>query len=515
MTQQIDDFIVIGSGFGGAIPASHLTDAGFKVTVLERGPWRDTVPVRSMGIPNRASYPQGWKFYSHILRTLHAPFLPKNGLTVNKRGMYEFFVNKGIYNVCTAAVGGGSHAYSGLHQRATVENYWDGHSDSVSSQSMEKHYQAVMARFGSRQRTAEDKVPNTTTERFSDSDTFSDDNGYDAPAFGLLLPEEPGRPKKIVNEDGIERYESAYDDDSFLGSERGVKSTLDFVYLAPAMKKGLVVRDMCEVTGIQRLGEGEGSLYRVDAVDHHAMGSQSFYARKVILAAGAMNTLKLLFHSRDVTGGLIGMPALGKGVGANGDYGGYWSLNDQSTDFTQGLTIHGPVGIKGVEKTYLVLGGITGLQHIPLPGRLKNRLRRDAFLGGMGADAADGTASYPNGRLRIEYNAANSQIFKDIKRAMQLAQEASGKTVHCMETPFTVHTCGGARLGSTIENGVVDGNGEVFDNPGLYVTDAAALPGAPGGPPSMSIAAWAAHVAERIIERHPRVANPKRSKNAA
>ena len=66
---------------------------------------------------------------------------------------------------------------------------------------------------------------------------------------------------------------------------------------------------------------------------------------------------------------------------------------------------------------------------------------------------------------------------------------------------FTVHTCGGASLGSSIESGVVNAQGEVFDNPGLYVTDGAALPGAPGGPPSMPIAAWASHVAEGIIER--------------
>ncbi|MFD1151809.1 GMC family oxidoreductase N-terminal domain-containing protein [Saccharothrix hoggarensis] len=33
------DVVVIGSGFGGAIPAYHLAAGGAKVTVLERGPW--------------------------------------------------------------------------------------------------------------------------------------------------------------------------------------------------------------------------------------------------------------------------------------------------------------------------------------------------------------------------------------------------------------------------------------------------------------------------------------------
>ena len=34
--------IVIGSGFGGAVAASTLTEAGESVLLLERGPWRDT-----------------------------------------------------------------------------------------------------------------------------------------------------------------------------------------------------------------------------------------------------------------------------------------------------------------------------------------------------------------------------------------------------------------------------------------------------------------------------------------
>src|SRR5262249_45024067 len=38
MSPQTTDVLVIGSGFGGAIPAYHLAAAGARVTVLERGP---------------------------------------------------------------------------------------------------------------------------------------------------------------------------------------------------------------------------------------------------------------------------------------------------------------------------------------------------------------------------------------------------------------------------------------------------------------------------------------------
>ena len=43
--------IVIGSGFGGAVAASTLVDAGEQVLLLERGPWRDSEAVRGSQLP--------------------------------------------------------------------------------------------------------------------------------------------------------------------------------------------------------------------------------------------------------------------------------------------------------------------------------------------------------------------------------------------------------------------------------------------------------------------------------
>jgi cholesterol oxidase len=69
-----------------------------------------------------------------------------------------------------------------------------------------------------------------------------------------------------------------------------------------------------------------------------------------------------------------------------------------------------------------------------------------------------------------------------------------------MRKPLTPHMSGGARLGANAEHGVVDHRGEIHGNPGLYVADAAALPAAPGGPPSVAIASWAHHVADGIAQ---------------
>jgi choline dehydrogenase-like flavoprotein len=42
------DVVIVGSGFGGSISASRSARAGPKVLVFERGPWRDSLPVRAM-----------------------------------------------------------------------------------------------------------------------------------------------------------------------------------------------------------------------------------------------------------------------------------------------------------------------------------------------------------------------------------------------------------------------------------------------------------------------------------
>jgi cholesterol oxidase len=112
------------------------------VLVLERGPWRDSLPVRSLGIADRSPFPYGARFATHVLRSITVggsgttrsvqggrlrrlrargvrvvrdlTGTVRRGVVVNKRGMYEVFSYPGIDVVCVSWVGGGSHGWLGL-----------------------------------------------------------------------------------------------------------------------------------------------------------------------------------------------------------------------------------------------------------------------------------------------------------------------------------------------------------------------------------------------------------------
>lgn len=501
------DVIVIGSGFGGAISGSRIAEAGISVKLLERGPWRDSVPVRSMKIGKRSPFPTGRHYLSKLVRTLRNNKLPGGRVTLNKQGFFEMHVGKGLNVLCSSNVGGGSHAYSGLNMRPPEPGYWDGIADGLSAAVMDSHYDNVLGRMNS---SVPDNahMPMSVRDRFADSDAIAADEDVGNLGMGFLFSKEPGNPQEVTNEDGVTRREATPGEDGNLGSPGGGKTSLDFAYLARAIKQGLEVLDLREVLAIRPAPKGAPGRYRVNVENHNSGDFESHYANNVIVAAGTLNTLHLLLRSRDGKNGLGGMTRLGQQFGSNGDFMAYWNLNDTSRDISKSMPAHGLVRLKNEEDKptnrpwpIIVEGAMPSPDNLPLPGFFKKKFRHGAFIAGMGPDAQDGTVSLDKGKLKIDYNPDNSEIFSEIGDSMDLISEKTGKKIYYLSRPTTVHPTGGACIGPDDGHGVVNGDGEVFGHPGLYVADAAALPKPVGGPPSITIGAWADHVAERFIAK--------------
>ncbi|WP_336995860.1 GMC family oxidoreductase [Leclercia sp. UBA7405] len=498
MTKQVE-VLIIGSGFGGAMAARRLAAAGRDVLMLERGPWRDTVPNRSIGLKNLVPLPQGSKAFTHGLRTVGSHLFKKT-LTLNKKGFIEAYAGKGINIICSSGVGGGSHVYAGFLDRPLAANYWDNHHPEISQQSMEPYYDEIIKAFNARPLTAADKAPNRIEE--------ANYNGLltplGDPAIAMLVPQKPGFPVKVKDHNGVERWECDMKNNSFLGSPSGAKTTLDFSFIWPAVKEGLVVQEMCEALSIHKIESQPGSTMRYEVrYRNHVSGKiENVQAEHLILAAGALNTLRLLMRSRDIEGGLTGMPRLGQKFSGNGDFFGVWKENS-ATDMSKGMPIASPFRLKDStnERVLVLRASIQGLDDVPVPLFLKRWLRKQSVIIAFGGDDSNGSAIISGGKFKISYSKKENSIYADIDDELTNIKACTKTKIYAPRNPVTVHPMGGACLGTSNADGVVGAEGEVFDHPGLYVADSSALPASPGGAPSLTIAAWSANVADRLIKK--------------
>lgn len=494
---QSTDVIVIGSGFGGSVTAARLVEAGLSVILLERGPWRDTLPVQEAGIESRKPLPRTGGMLS-VLRSLNLPFGPKRGVTLSKSGYLEIWAGEGIKAVCTSNVGGGSHIWAAVLEQP-AEGFWNNRAQGISDAILTPHYEQVFAELMGVQPPIPAEVPNHTDHAWSDASYFSRLGPGEQPPMGVLYPKAGAAPIKVQNRQGVVRRQMDFQTDhGMFGCPEGSKSTVDALYLLPSLQKGLVVKDMHEVSGIVRSGE-QG--YNITARDHRLKQNRQFSAHRIVLAAGTMNTNKLLLNAGT---GLEGMPALGKGFGANGDLLGTWPMAATlGRDATLGTPVQGRVKISGHENTGYIL--LAAGETPPVPGFLRKGARKKAStsyqLVAMSQDAADGEISLEKGRVKLSFQMKNSPSYDSMMTAFEALSKQSGTEVSFdRKAVFTAHPMGGCRVADTADEGVVNGVGEVHGNPDLFICDASIFPQPVGVPPSATIAAWASHVAQQIIQ---------------
>ena len=98
--------------------------------------------------------------------------------------------------------------------------------------------------------------------------------------------------------------------------------------------------------------------------------------------------------------------------------------------------------------------------------------------------------------MSFSFSMSGSPSYAATIRAFETLGELSGRPVRFdAGSVMTAHPMGGCRISDDATQGVVDGTGQVHGYPGLYIADASVFPQPVGVPPSLSIAAWASHVA--------------------
>jgi cholesterol oxidase len=470
------DLVVIGSGFGGAVCAMRAAEAGMRVCVLERGA-RLTTEMREAMAEGRR------------------PILHERGGV----GFVEMARVRGLMAVTGSAVGGGSQVYTAATIPAADEVFAEGWPGEITSASMKPYYERVQKII------APTTIP-TTLARTAALESTGRSMGASVTRLPLAMewPEDAAALSATPEPLPVREEAMAW----LAGGAATKKRTLDKTYLARAEAAGAEIRELHEVTGIAPRGDGYAVRFQrfVDGcIDKGTLSTQ-----RVVLAAGAIGTVRMLFECRDVLGTLPHVSgALGERFFTNGDFGAAIVGLREEIARDSGPPTTAWIDCWKEDRLYLMELGLLP----PMPRFVAGALGMWAgaatksiwAFGVMGFDERPGRLVMDR-RCDLELESAprDGERFhaRTIARLRELAEAVGGKLMaipDAVASPgqVTVHPLGGAAMADDPQRGVVDANGEVFGHPGLFVADGSLLPTPIGRAPSMTIAALAEKISDR------------------
>ncbi|XXT25001.1 GMC family oxidoreductase [Sorangium sp. So ce429] len=526
--------IVIGTGFGGAVSACRLAQAGFAVTVLERGRRYDQkVPEFPQGPPDQWL----WK---------------KTG------GMYDVRPIDQMRVVQSAAYGGGSLIYANVHLRAPAEVFARGWPEGYSREALDPYYDLVAYMLDIQPITrSPGGLPPKTRQMFEALSRLGRGGQVFYPPLALNFSDDPTlRPNKF----GVLQGGCARCGECTLGCVHRARNTLDMNYLALAERAGAVMRTQCEVELIEPLSGAEGRRYRVTYRDRGRGGQTlSEEAEHVFVCGGSLNSTELLLRCREAGVMRELSERLGAGYSGNGDLlalgfdvaapfepengppitagvvyarpggrdagwflieeGGFprqlWPILRLARPHTHWRSrlfaaLYRPRTATAEPPTAGVLDEIVerASKQEPPPAT-PEEMRHTAVFLVMGRDLANGRIELVKGRkLSVRWDVASNLLLYSVaeRLAQDIVTQLGGKYAvspfwRFAHLPITVHSLGGCRMGDSAGEGVTSGLGEVFNYPNLFVLDGSILPAATGVNPAHTIAAVAERNIEQIIRR--------------
>ncbi|MBO4209085.1 FAD-dependent oxidoreductase [Micromonospora echinofusca] len=517
------DVVVIGSGFGGSVTALRLAEKGYTVGVLEAGRRfaDDEFPETS------------WR----TRRFLWAPKLGCYGIQrITLLRAADRRTGGGVLVLSGAGVGGGSLVYANTLYEPLPEFYDDPQWRDITDWRAElaPHYDQAKRMLGVTTypvRTSADRVMHAVAERMGVADTFH------ATPVGVYI----GRPGERAADPyfggvGPERTGCTHCGACMTGCRRGAKNTLVKNYLWLAERLGAQVHPLTTVTAVHPAADGDG--YEIETVRTGAWlckRRQRIRAGQVILAAGALGTQRLL-HSMRASGALPGLsPRLGELTRTNSEAILGASVprrqaRSRGLDFTEGVAITSsfhpdrqthvePVrygrgsNVMGLLQSVLVDGGPRRVRRwlgiiASRPGTFLRLLSvrgwSERTVIALVMQSADNslTTSYRRGLFgrRLAGSPGHgvpnpTWIPAGNEAARLLAEEIGGEPGGALTEPFdvpvTAHILGGAVIGASPAEGVIDPYHRVFGYPGLHVVDGAAVSANLGVNPSLTITAQA------------------------
>ncbi|MFF2553258.1 GMC oxidoreductase [Nocardia sp. NPDC058058] len=479
------DAIVIGSGFGAAVTALRLAEAGVSNTVLERG-------SRWPNDPNREIFtgddlPDGRGFWH---RTSFTGVTKVPMTFADFGGVLDVTEFGGIDVWRGAAVGGGSIVFTGA-MVAPPKHLFDTVFGGIAD------YDELDRVYYPRVRDMLRLSPMPAD--IYNSAPFTHSRVWDRQVRAAGYQPVPN--DSIFNWDvlraelaGASRA-SATASRSNLGNSNGAKFDLNQNYLRYAEatgRTGIFPGHRVDSIGQDGTGKYVVSVTKL-APTGQILGTRTLTCNRLFLGAGSVGTSELLVRAQ-ATGTLPNLNEhIGDGWGTNGDVVLARSVSEPTT--TGG-------GVPSASRILDESGVPLTLENWYVPGIPVDTL----------AIASLGMVLDPT-RARFGYDRARNTVGLNWPRATQDHVIAACRTVdrriaglsnssvdyspigYDANAAFTAHPLGGAVLGRA-----TDVNGRVHGHPGLYVMDGAGIPGSTATVnPSLTITALAERNIESII----------------
>ncbi|MCL4558249.1 MAG: GMC family oxidoreductase N-terminal domain-containing protein [Deltaproteobacteria bacterium] len=467
------DAVIIGSGFGGSIPALRLAQNGKKVLVLEQG-FRNT----------EKDFKQSWD--------------PKYLVTMNQiipSDDYAVFYRSGM------TLGGGSVVFSGLMNRAPSKVFsfvdYNGYKvwpDAVNRQTLDPYYAMVEQTMAVRQATW-DEVPKTggTFARMMDN-------------MGLTC-DRANYPYINCRQCGFCEAGCIY----------GVKQSLMHNYIPQAEAAGVEFRTGCIAMEILPGTSGYGVRY----MDPHS-GESTVQGTVVILAAGAIGSAAILLRSKQYLTQLS--PQVGQNFSNNGDLIIGFQLPDgwPSVEYYKGRTNAGVMTYAFWDEYGITIHTGTGPPaifsglNIHRPGEYAwgagfKQWSREIYLSKLimcvviGLVTGEGYVYLSNDSPLVHFSPATRSFTDYVDRVVAVGNSiASANSAVLLQTrtsgyEYTAnHMLGTVRIGDDPAMSPADPYGQIRGYRGLFVSDSGSIPGGTGVNLSLTTAANAERIADYI-----------------